>query len=472
MRKAICLYDQERYQKMGRVFGVYESGKPSLMLAEPDLLKQVLVKDFSALPNRREHKFDDPFLTNIMTLAPVERWRKIRQLATPAFSTGKLRKMNDLIQDCARVNSKHLARAAEEGRDLDVKQFYGHFALDMIARCAFGTTLDSYTDATNEFVTQARKAFAARITPLLVIKMLLHNFVKIMKMKTVDEKAFLYFKSICQRIMKKRAENKQRKDDFLQLMIEAREGCLAPCGESGDDPGKSFCDDDMESKSNGAPSSKVLTEDEALAQCVLFFVGGQETTASTVAFAAHLLATHPEVQDKLRREVDDCISTHGEEPSMDVVSKLKYMHCVVSETLRLYPSAPRLERSALQDYVLGETGIKLPKGCTVVVPVYALHRDPEYFPEPDAFKPERFSDENVGSIRPYTYLPFGAGPRNCIGMRLALHAVKVALLHSIHKVQFVRTEKTQVPLKMKIGFGAVTAEDMTVGIRKRPHNFA
>ncbi|XP_075550556.1 cytochrome P450 3A19-like [Dermacentor variabilis] len=157
---------------------------------------------------------------------------------------------------------------------------------------------------------------------------------------------------------------------------------------------------------------------------------------------------------------------------MDVVSKLKYLHCVVSETLRLYPSAPRLERSALEDYVLGETGIKLPKGCTVVVPIYALHRDPEYFPEPDAFKPERFSDENVGSIRPYTYLPFGAGPRNCIGMRLGLHAVKVALLHSIHKVQFVRTEKTQVPLKMKIGFGAVTAEDMTVGIRKRPHNFA
>ncbi|XP_054922613.2 cytochrome P450 3A19-like [Dermacentor andersoni] len=283
-----------------------------------------------------------------------------------------------------------------------------------------------------------------------------------MKMKTVDEKAFLYFKSICQRIMKKRAENKQRQDDFLQLMIEAREGRLAPCGESGDDPGTSFCDDGMEPKSNGAPNSKVLTEDEALAQCVLFFVGGQETTASTVAFAAHLLATHPEAQDRLRREVDDCISTHGEEPSMDVVSKLKYLQCVVSETLRLYPSAPRLERSALEDYVLGETGIKLPKGCTVIVPVYALHRDPEYFPEPDAFKPERFSDENIGSIRPYTYLPFGAGPRNCIGMRLGLHAVKVALLHSIHKVQFVRTEKTQVPLNMKIGFGAVTAEDMTL----------
>ncbi|KAH7946632.1 hypothetical protein HPB52_002214 [Rhipicephalus sanguineus] len=205
----------------------------------------------------------------------------------------------------------------------------------------------------------------------------------------------------------------------------------------------------------------VLTEDEALAQCVLFFVGGQETTASMVAFAAHLLAVHPDVQDKLRREVDECIATHGSEPSMDAVARLKYLHCIVSETLRLYPTAPRLERSAVEDCVLGETGIKIRKGGMVTVPLYALHRDPEFFPEPDAFKPERFSEENADSIKPYTYLPFGAGPRNCIGMRLGLHAIKVALLHSVHKVQFVRTEKTQVPLKMATVFGAVTAEDMT-----------
>ncbi|KAL1486424.1 hypothetical protein MTO96_046969 [Rhipicephalus appendiculatus] len=92
------------------------------MVTDPDLLKQVLVKEFPSLPNRRDHQINDPLLTNIMTLAPVERWRKIRQLSTPAFSTAKLRKMNDLIQDCARVSAKHLERAADEDKDLDVKQ--------------------------------------------------------------------------------------------------------------------------------------------------------------------------------------------------------------------------------------------------------------------------------------------------------------------------------------------------------------
>ncbi|KAG0420765.1 hypothetical protein HPB47_003303, partial [Ixodes persulcatus] len=96
-----------------------------------------------------------------------------------------------------------------------------------------------------------------------------------------------------------------------------------------------------------------------------------------------------------------------------------------------------------KDYVLGNTGIKVPKGCVVAVPVWAIHHDPQYFPDPHSFKPERFSKENVDSIPPYVYLPFGAGPRNCIGVRLGLRAVKMALFHSICNVEFVRTAKTK-----------------------------
>uniref|UniRef100_V5H8T9 Putative cytochrome n=1 Tax=Ixodes ricinus TaxID=34613 RepID=V5H8T9_IXORI len=151
-----------------------------------------------------------------------------------------------------------------------------------------------------------------------------------------------------------------------------------------------------------------------MAQCVLFFLAGQDTTSSVISFTLYLLAIHPEIQAKLREEVDDCFKKHGPEPSLDVISKLRYLHGVVSESLRMFPPATRLERSALNDYVLGDTGIKVPKGCMVVVPVYSMHHDPDNFPDPTTFDPERFSDENIDSIRPYTYLPFGAGPRNCI----------------------------------------------------------
>ncbi|CAN7983038.1 unnamed protein product, partial [Ixodes hexagonus] len=104
----------------------------------------------------------------------------------------------------------------------------------------------------------------------------------------------------------------------------------------------------------------------------------------------------------------------------------------------------RLERFAAEDYVLGDTGITVPKGCLIAVPVYAMHHDPEFFPDPFTFNPERFSDENVHRIRPYTFLPFGTGPRNCVGNRFALELIKIGLLHVVRSVQFYRTENTQV----------------------------
>lgn len=132
-----------------------------------------------------------------------------------------------------------------------------------------------------------------------------------------------------------------------------------------------------------------LTEDEAMAQCVLFFLAGQDTTSSVISFATYLLALHPEVQSKLRKEADECFAANKDGPSLDTVTKLKYLHAVVSETLRMYPPGIRIERSPIEDYVLGDTGITLPKGCVIGVPVYAMHYDPAFFPNPTVFDPER-----------------------------------------------------------------------------------
>lgn len=466
--KPMSLSDQERYQKMGRLFGVYEGGKPKLVVAEPNLVKQVLVKDFYQLPNRRAHAISDPIFDNMMALAPLEVWRKTRPAVSPAFSTGKLRKMNALIQDCARVTCKHLKAAAENQADMDVKQFYGHYSLDVIARCAFGTTLDSHSDATNEFVTEARKAFSARVSWKVLFFVLFPDLVKFLKLSIAGGGPAQYFKEVCQRIISDRRVNGKRHEDFLQLMIDAQEGNLTASEETSTDPENRIFDVGSDTKPESTISTKRLTEIEAMAQCVLFFLAGLETTSSTLAFATYHLALNPEVQEKLRQEVDECMAVHGPEPSLDAISKLKYLHCVVSETLRLYPPAARLERYAIVDYVLGETGIRVPKNSSIIVPIYAMHRDPAVFPDPENFVPERFNDENVESIKPYTYLPFGAGPRNCVGMRLALQSVKLCLIHSLHNVQFVRTEKTKVPVKIKLGIGVLTAEDFTVGVRKRP----
>lgn len=467
-RKPFHELDLERYKKYGRVYGMFESGKPSLFVAEPELLKQILLKDFLVLPNRRTVNFCEPLFDYMLSVIPYPRWKTIRKYYSPAFTSGKLRKMEHQIEACTKSTMCHLQKAAEEERDLELGHFFGNFTLDLIARYAFGTRLDSHSDQTNDFVTYAKKVFGTNFSVSLIVHFLLPGVAKFFRLKFFNPATLEYFRSLCQRVIKGRVDSKIRQDDFLQHMIDCQQGtCAGDTSKEAADTGDRIFDVDSKLADSEDVPSNALSEEEAMAQCFMFLIAGQGTTSSLVAFTLYMLALNPEVQEKLREEVDLCIEKHGESPAMEVVAKLEYLHGVISEILRMFPPASRLERETTRDYVLGDTGIKIPKGCVVAVPLYAMHHDPEYFPDPYAFRPERFMGENAANIRPYTYLPFGAGPRNCVGMRLGLHAAKMAVLHAVHIAQFVRTDKTKVPLDFFKGFGVVSSSDITVGVRKR-----
>ncbi|KAH0520890.1 Cytochrome P450 3A31, partial [Microtus ochrogaster] len=133
-------------------------------------------------------------------------------------------------------------------------------------------------------------------------------------------------------------------------------------------------------------------------------------------------------------------------PSYDKVMEIEYLDMVLSETLRLYSITDRLQRVCKQDMEMG--GVFIPKGSVVMIPIFSLHRDPQYWPEPEEFRPERFSKENKGRINPYVYMPFGYGPRNCIGMRFALMNMKLALTKLLQNFSFQPCKETQIPLKL------------------------
>ncbi|XP_057620695.1 cytochrome P450 3A31-like [Chionomys nivalis] len=191
-------------------------------------------------------------------------------------------------------------------------------------------------------------------------------------------------------------------------------------------------------------SLSVLSDTEIMAQSIIFIFGGYETTSSTLAFALYLLDTHPDIQKKLQEEIDVALPNKAP-PSYDKVMEMEYLDMVLSETLRLYTISDRLERVCKQDMEMG--GVFIPKGSVVMVPIFSLHRDPQYWPEPEEFRPERFSKENKGRINPYVYMPFGYGPRNCIGMRFALMNMKLALT-KLQNFSFQPCKETQIPLKL------------------------
>ncbi|XP_012887150.1 PREDICTED: cytochrome P450 3A29-like [Dipodomys ordii] len=184
-----------------------------------------------------------------------------------------------------------------------------------------------------------------------------------------------------------------------------------------------------------------LSDLELAAQSIIFIFAGYDTTSLTL----YLLALHPDVQKKLQEEVDRTLPNKAP-ATYDAVMEMEYVDMVVNEVLRLYPIAGRVERVGKTDVEIN--GVVIPKNTLVMVPIYALQRDAKYWPEPEEFRPERFSKKNKESINPYIYMPFGAGPRNCIGMRFALMNIKLALVRLMQNFSFQPCKETQIPLKI------------------------
>uniref|UniRef100_A0A671LEK1 aromatase n=1 Tax=Sinocyclocheilus anshuiensis TaxID=1608454 RepID=A0A671LEK1_9TELE len=147
---------------------------------------------------------------------------------------------------------------------------------------------------------------------------------------------------------------------------------------------------------------------------------GHDTTAASMNWALHLIGSHPEVQKAVQAELQEVFDRHV---GVEDLKKLRCLECVIKESLRIFPSVPLL----LLLCCSVADGFKVPKGVNAVIIPYALHRDPRYFPEPEEFRPERFLPENSKGRHPYAYIPFSAGPRNCIGQRFAMMEEKVVL---------------------------------------------
>ncbi|GFU65374.1 cytochrome P450 9e2 [Trichonephila clavipes] len=244
------------------------------------------------------------------------------------------------------------------------------------------------------------------------------------------------------------------RNDFLQLLMDtAKEVSDEEKWEDNDkgDIATNYEEQNEAQQMFKTTSNKKLSMDELIAQCVVFFLAGYETTASTLSFATYMLALNQDIQNKLRAEVDHTLAENNGELTYQAINNMKYLDNVISETLRLFPPAIRLERVADANYKLESMDITIPKGMAINIPVYCMHRDPKYYPSPEIFDPDRFTAEERAKRDPYTYLPFGAGPRNCIGMRFALMEIKICLSHVIAKFKIKRSPLTKDKLDFNLG---------------------
>lgn len=178
-------------------------------------------------------------------------------------------------------------------------------------------------------------------------------------------------------------------------------------------------------------------------QVLVFLLAGHETTATALAFALHLLALNPEAQKKAQAEVDEVLG--GRAPGADDRDRLTYLTMVLKEAMRLYPSVAIMGRKAVADTEIG--GYRIPAGADVYVSAYATHRHPDYWSDPEAFDPERFTPEAEAARPRYAFFPFGGGPRACIGQHFAMLEASLALATLLQRFSLTAVD-TKVPLEL------------------------
>jgi len=399
-----------------------------------------------------------------------DEWKRLRSIASPTFTSGKMKKMYPLIKECSKDCMENLESHAIEGKDANMKDIHGNFTMDVIAKCAFATNTNAHKDPNNPFVANAKEIFNFKLWRIMSIVILPAFMLKLISIKSfASEKANQFFFNVTRHILGKRRANNEKHNDFLQLLMDAS----ATTENTREDTDANEAHHVNEGEEELDAQRKALTvnfkkhkldDDEILAQAWLFFIAGYETTATTLTFCSYELALNQECQQKLYDEIISVADANGD-IEYETLSKLPYLDSVLCETLRMYPPVLRLEREVTVDYQLGD--INLYKGQVVEIPVYAIHHCEEYYPSPEQFYPDRFLPENRHLIKPYTYMPFGAGPRNCIGMRFALLEAKLSLSKIVQKYKFVRTPNTDVPLKINPGRRLIGAKRVIVGVKKR-----
>ncbi|KAJ0170112.1 hypothetical protein K1T71_014040 [Dendrolimus kikuchii] len=412
LKKSISELAEEYYWRYPdeKVLGFYRALKPELIIRDPELVKRVLIQDFPYFHSRGmlpDKKDVEPLMRNLFT-AEGDYWKLVRQRMTPTFTSGKLKAMFPLIVERAEKLKARTLNAAAEGTVLDAKDLMARYTIDFIGACGFGLDADSLNQEDSEFRKLGIKIFQVRLRDVFV-SLLKQFFPETFRGFKVMDHLEYELKEFVGSMMKKRNYKSCGRGDFIDLLLD--------CRQQGTVYGES-----IEKIHNGVPEMASLEFDDDLitAQVFVFFAAGFETSSSATSFTLHQLAYHPHIQEKVRAEIDFVLTKHGGKLSYDAIKEMTYLEWTLKEALRLFPTLGFLIRECARPYHFPELNLTIDKGVTVLIPVQALHKDPLYFKNPEEFRPERFHPDEFDSVQKYLYLPFGEGPRACIGARLGL----------------------------------------------------
>lgn len=395
-------YNQDRLDLLLRVtrecgdIGSFHFGPFSvIMLNASEFVHSVLVEhayDFDK--GTTVHNAFRPVIGDGIFTSEGDFHRRQRKLIAPAFQPRQIVKYANTMVDYG----EQLQAEWKDGMTVDVSQEMTHVTMSIVGKVLF--------DA--DVFTEADDLGAAMTTVLEHVNYMLSHLFPIPLIWPIPrnqrtKKAIAVIKNTVQKMIDKRRASDERKDDLLSILLRARE-----------------------------EDSTSMSDDQVRSEALTLFGAGHETTAVALSWLWYMLATHPAIYRKVQQEIDSVLQ--GRSPTYADLANLPYTLQTLKETLRLYPPAYVMSRVALRDVEIN--GYQVRKGQTVLMSPYTIHRRPDYFPNPEQFDPERFTPENEKSLPRYAYMPFGAGPRICIGTYFAMMEGHLLLATLAQRVSF------------------------------------
>ncbi|KAI1704051.1 cytochrome p450 domain-containing protein [Ditylenchus destructor] len=505
------LFDLRNLQQLGtKHFGAFVFGRKELTTIDLDLLKEVGLRNFSHFTDKFSfvgHGGDNGVMANILDFLPGDDWKRVRASVTPVFTASKLRKLLPLINQCTEKCFGLIGKHIESGEKMDIRIMLGRVSIDVAGQAGFSLDVNPHNEKEESlFLKQTQssldgivtggltgwKALAATLCPFLINKM---KFMFDINEHHTHKFLNNFMDQMYTRRMSEPLEQRQSKGDIFQHLmdvVEEEEECLNDDGQFNGGRRRSLHDlfsfgsrkpsiapqMRRQSVAGIAPGSgafpqtmqrkRSMSKPELFSQAFLVFVSGYDSTVpTTLRLILYMLALHPEVQQRLYEEIEEVM---GDEVRPEVryehLQQLKYLEQVIQETLRMYPVAPRVNRECVKEITID--GIEFQPGDIVNIPIYAIHHNPDYFPEPEKFDPDRFSPDEMMRRDPLAYIPFGFGPRSCIGMRFAQFQIRVIIVRLIKKFVFERAEGSPVlPLKLECGELVKPIETLYVNVHHR-----
>ncbi|CAD7092565.1 unnamed protein product [Hermetia illucens] len=402
-----------KYKSKERFVGIFALRSPQLLVVDPKLVQEILVSNFKSFHDnelgRMIHEDLDPILARNPFFLTGPEWKDKRAEVTPALTTMRIKACYPVMQEVCAKMTKYLeleTLTPIEG-GLNAKELATRFTTEVVANCVYGVEAGAFDRGECKIREMGMKLMSQSFIVQLyfLFLALIPKMTNICRMRMISTEIEKFFTDLMEAAIRLRKETKSDRVDFLNYLLQLQE-------------------------------KKNLSTLEMAAHTMTFFLDGFETSSILISNCLQLLAEHRDIQQKLRDEITAAVASEGG-LSYEKLFDLPYLEQCINETLRLrgpIPSNTKLCTENCEIRTSKDKVIKLEKDTVVLLPFYCFHHDSEYYPDPEKFDPERFSLQN-GGAKKYkdmgVFLPFGDGPRICLGMKFAQCQSKTAIAEII-----------------------------------------